>query len=122
MGTNFSDVISEFNELDSIEGVLVIDTDGLVMASSFETQGYAESAAPMYLKLISDIHTNMQTLQETTNQVCLVLNEKLVLMQPVFDLILIVYSKKNNLDILQKKIKSAVLLLQQISKHEIINS
>lgn len=122
MGTNFSDVISEFNELDSIEGVLVIDTDGLVMASSFETQGYAESAAPMYLKLISDIHTNMQTLQETTNQVCLVLNEKLVLIQPVFDLILIVYSKKNNLDILQKKIKSSVLLLHQISKHEIINS
>jgi len=122
MGTNFSDVISEFNGVESIEGVLVVDTDGLVMASSFSDPFFSELAAPLYLKLFSDIHASMKTLDETTNQACLVLNNKLILIQPVFDLILVVYSEKKNLDVLQRKIKSAVLHLQQISKHEINNS
>jgi predicted regulator of Ras-like GTPase activity (Roadblock/LC7/MglB family) len=119
MEPNFSDVISEFKDLDSTKGIMIIDTQGLVMASSFQDESFSDYAAPLYLKLISSIHTNMKELDETTNQVCLVMNDKLILIQPVFDLILIVYTEKQNLDALQQKIKSAVLLLQQISKHEI---
>jgi len=115
---NFSEAITILDEHPSVMGVLILDTEGLILGSSFSDQEQTQLLAPTYLSLMIDIYKHMNTLDEIANQICLVHSKKLVLVQPIYDIILVVYTEKKELDKLQSKIKDAVGILQAIAQPE----
>ncbi|ACF14809.1 hypothetical protein Ctha_2359 [Chloroherpeton thalassium ATCC 35110] len=115
---NFSEAIALLDAHPSVTGVLLLDTEGLILGSSLSNQERSELLAPTYLSLMIDIYKHMNALDEIANQVCLVQSKQLVLIQPIYDIILVVYTEKKELDELQSKIKAAVSILKAIAQPE----
>jgi predicted regulator of Ras-like GTPase activity (Roadblock/LC7/MglB family) len=115
---NFSEAISQFKDLPSVEGILITDTDGMVVGNAFLDKDLSSLIAPTMYEMLLDITKHMTKVGENANQVCLILSKKLIIIQPVYDTILIIYTQKKNLDLLQSRIKSAVGILQSIARQE----
>lgn len=115
---NFSEAIHLFKDLPSVEGVLIADTDGLVLGSSLFDKDLSSLIAPTMYEMLLDVTKQLKKVGESPNQVCLVLSKKLIIIQPVYDTVLIVFTQKKNLDLLQSRIKSAVDILQRIARQE----
>lgn len=119
---NFSDVISLFQDLPSVTGVLLIDGDGLTLAGSLSDKTQMEKISPILHTLLNDIFRHLATLGETTNQICFVQDSQMIIAQPVHDVILIVYTKKKELDLLQSRFSNAVSVLQRIVAPDFSNT
>ncbi len=119
---NFSDVISLFQDLPSVIGVLLIDGDGLVLAGSLGDKTQQERYSPILHTLLNDVFRHLATLGETTNQICFVQDSQMIIAQPVYDVILIVYTKKKELDLLQSRFSQAVSVLQRIAAPDFSNT
>ncbi|MFQ3597379.1 MAG: roadblock/LC7 domain-containing protein [Chloroherpetonaceae bacterium] len=119
---NFSDVTSLFQDLPNVTGVLLIDGDGLTLAGSLGDKAQMERSSPILHTLLNDIFRHLATLGETTNQVCFVQDSQVIIAQPVYDTILIVYSGKVGLDLLQSRFTKAVSILQRIAAPDFSNN
>ncbi|MFN3344904.1 MAG: roadblock/LC7 domain-containing protein [Chloroherpetonaceae bacterium] len=120
---NFSDVTSLFQDLPYVTGVLVVDGDGLTLAGSLGDKATMEAFSPVFHTLLNDIFKHFATLGETTNQVCFVQDSRIIIAQPVYDLILIVYAEKRGLnDALQSRFLKAVSILQRIAAPDFSNT
>jgi predicted regulator of Ras-like GTPase activity (Roadblock/LC7/MglB family) len=119
---NFSDVISLFQDLPSVIGVLLIDGDGLVLAGSLGDKEQQERYSPILHTLLNDVFKHLALLGETTNQVCFVQDSQMIIAQPVYDVILVVYTKKTGLDLLQSRFSNAVSVLQRIAAPNFSNN
>lgn len=119
---NFSEAIALFKDLPSVEGVLITDTDGLVVGSSSFDKDSSSLVAPTMYGMLLEITKQLKKVGENANQVCLVLSKKLIIIQPAYDTMLVVYTQKKNLDALQSRIKSAVDILQSIAKQEYLTT
>ncbi len=120
---NFSDVISLFQDLPYVSGVLIVDGDGLTLAGSLGNQATMEAFSPVFHTLINDVFKHFATLGETINQVCFVQDSHIIIAQPVYDLILIIYAEKRSLnDALQSRFSQAVSILQHIAAPDFSNT
>ncbi|MBC8044771.1 MAG: roadblock/LC7 domain-containing protein [Rhizobacter sp.] len=120
---NFSEVVSLFSGLQSVEGILIVDRDGLVIASSFPDSDTAMQAAPLMSTIQTDVSRHLSQIGETANQICMILNGRLIIIQSVLDTALVVFSKKKDLNLLQTKISEASVLLERIAAHaEFLNT
>ncbi len=119
---NFSDIASLFQDLPSVTGVLLIDADGLALAGSLGGKANMEQFSPTLHVLLNDIFRHLATLGETANQVCFVQDSQLIIAQPVHDVLLIVYSEKVGLDLLQSRFTKAVSILQRITAPDFSNT
>lgn len=119
---NFSDVTSLFQDLPSVTGVLLIDGDGLALAGTLGDKAQMERSSPILHALLNDIFRRLATLGETTNQVCFVQDSRIIIAQPVHDVILVVYSEKKNLDALQSRFSKAVSILQRVTAPDFSNT
>lgn len=119
---NFSDVITLFVGLPSVEGALVVDSDGLALASSFPQKDISTVLAPVTNLLQVDIARHLEELGGVANQICLVLDGRVILIQHVLDTSLVVFAKKQNLALVQAKVSEAAIILKSIAAHEFFNS
>jgi predicted regulator of Ras-like GTPase activity (Roadblock/LC7/MglB family) len=120
---NFSDVISLFQDLPSVNDVLLIDADGLTLAGSLSNKHQMEKSSPILHALLNDIFKHLAMLGgETTNQICFVQDSQIIIAQPVYDVILIVYTEKRELDLLQPRFSKAVSVLQRIVAPDFSNT
>lgn len=119
---NFSDVTSLFQDLPSVVGVLLIDADGLTLAGSLSNKHHMEKSSPILHALLNDIFKHLAMLGETTNQICFVQDSQMIIAQPVHDVILIVYTQKSGLDLLQSRFSKAVSVLQRIVAPDFSNT
>jgi predicted regulator of Ras-like GTPase activity (Roadblock/LC7/MglB family) len=119
---NFSDVIALFADLPDITGVLVVDSDALTLSSSFTHESeYLPNTAAMH-GLVNDVFRNLYDIGQSANQVIIVQDETIILAQPVYDVMLVVYAKKTGLELLQNRFSNAVKILEQIAKPEFSNT
>jgi|YNPBryulayer2012_1023412.scaffolds.fasta_scaffold01929_3 predicted regulator of Ras-like GTPase activity (Roadblock/LC7/MglB family) len=119
---NFSNVVALFQDLPSVLGVLIIDGDGLALAGSLNSKAEMESSSPVLHTLLNDIFRHLAVLGETTNQVCFIQDSRIIIAQPVYDVILVVYSEKTGLDLLRPRFLNAVSLLQRITAPDFSNN
>jgi predicted regulator of Ras-like GTPase activity (Roadblock/LC7/MglB family) len=119
---NFSDVTATFQDLPTVAGVLLIDSDGLTLASSFADQHAHIAISPAIHSLLNDTFKNLSLIGETANQVCIVQDRHIIIAQPVYDVILVVYTQKNGLDLLQSRFSSAIKILQRIVAPDFSNN
>ncbi|MDX2128236.1 MAG: hypothetical protein SFU91_04290 [Chloroherpetonaceae bacterium] len=120
--TNFSEVLSVFNGIQGVIGVSVVDSDGMHLVSSFPGTEFNDALSPVICYLTSDATKHLQVLGESPNQVCISMSDKLIIIQLVYDLILVVYSQKRNLHAVQTAIESASLILNRIATVEFSNT
>ncbi|KER09167.1 MAG: hypothetical protein HY22_13235 [[Candidatus Thermochlorobacteriaceae] bacterium GBChlB] len=113
---NFSEVISLFRGLPSVEGVLLIDSDGLTLVSSFSDKDAHIALSPTFHLLLDGMFKTLETIGESANQVCIVQDARVIFAIPVYDLILVVYSQKQYLAELQAKLHDTAAILQAIAK------
>jgi len=118
---NFSDIISLFKSVPSVDGSLVVDKDGLTLASSF-TEETNLALSPALHTLINTLYRGLSQMGEDANQILIVQDERIIIAQPVSDVILFIYSQKANLDLLQSRIGDATSILEDITKSESLNS
>lgn len=119
---NFSDVTSLFQDLPAVTGVLLIDGDGLTLAGSLSSKTQMEKFSPILHTLLNDIFKHLAALGETTNQICFVQDSQMIIAQPVHDVILVVYTQKTGLDLLQSRFSNAVSILQRIVAPDFSNT
>ncbi len=119
---NFSNVVALFQDLPSVLGVLIVDADGLALAGSLKSKAEMESVSPVMHTLLNDIFKHFTALGETINQVCFVQDSRVIIAQPVYDVILVVCSEKTGLQSLQPRFSSAVSLLQRITAPDFLNT
>ncbi len=119
---NFSDVISLFQDLPSVVGVLLVDGDGLTLAGSLGDKAQMESSSPVLHVLLNDIFRHLAMLGETANQICIVQDSRMIIAQPVHDVILVVYTEKKGLDRLQSRFSNAVSILKRITAPDFSNT
>jgi len=119
---NFSDVTSLFQGLPSVTGVLLVDGDGLTLAGSLGDKAQMEQFSQVMHSLLNDIFRYLATLGETTNQICFVQDSHMIIAQPVHDVILVVYTKKTGLDLLQSRFSTAISVLQRIVAPDFSNT
>jgi predicted regulator of Ras-like GTPase activity (Roadblock/LC7/MglB family) len=115
---NFSEVISLFQELPDVEGVLILDSDGLTLASSFADKEAHITLSPAFHTLLDGVFKNLNLIGESANQLCFIQDSRVIFAIPVYDLIFVVYSQKKNIAALQSKLYDAATVLQTIAKPE----
>ncbi|MFN3387107.1 MAG: hypothetical protein ACK42Y_11035 [Candidatus Thermochlorobacter sp.] len=118
---NFSDGLSLFSELSSVEGALIADSDGLTLASSFASKDAHVALSPIFHQLLDGVFRQLQELGESANQLCIVQETRLIIVVPIFDVFLLVFSKKENLDKLQSVVQDAAHRIASIVKPEFQN-
>ncbi len=118
---NFSNILSLFGSLSSVEGVLIADSDGLALASSFKPKDAHVALSPVFHALLDSVFRQLQELGQSANQICIVQDARLIIAVPVFDVFLLVFSEKANLDKLQSTIQAAVQQILSIVKPEFQN-
>jgi predicted regulator of Ras-like GTPase activity (Roadblock/LC7/MglB family) len=119
---NFSDVAALFQDLPTVTGVLLIDGDGLTLAGTLGDKATMEQLSPVLHTLMNDIFRHLAMLGETANQICFVQDSRLIIAQPVYDVILVVYSDKTGLEGLQSRFSKAVSVLQRITAPDFSNT
>ncbi len=118
---NFSEVLSLFSSLPSVEGAMIADSDGLALASSFKPKDAHVALSPIFHTLLDSVFRQLQELGQSANQICIVQDTRLIITVPVFDVFLVVFSEKSNLDQLQSTIQTAVQQILSIVKPELQN-
>jgi predicted regulator of Ras-like GTPase activity (Roadblock/LC7/MglB family) len=118
---NFSEVLSLFSSLPSVEGAMIADSDGLALASSFKPKDAHVALSPVFHILLDSVFRQLQELGQSANQICIVQDTRLIITVPVFDVFLVVFSEKSNLDQLQSTIQTAVQQILSIVKPELQN-
>jgi predicted regulator of Ras-like GTPase activity (Roadblock/LC7/MglB family) len=118
---NFSDALAAFDDLTTVEGVLIIDSDALTLGSSFSGEFYLPASAAMHA-LLNDVFRHLFMLNESANQIILVQEKRIILAQPIYDIALIVYSQKTALERLQSRFTAAVKILEKIATPDFSNT
>ncbi|MCS6989502.1 MAG: roadblock/LC7 domain-containing protein [Chloroherpetonaceae bacterium] len=119
---NFSDVVSAFADLPTVIGALLVDGDGLALASSLGDKSKSEALSPVVHALLNDAFKRLSEMGETANQIIFVQDSRIIIAQPVHDVILVVYSEKTGLDLLQSRFSNAVSILKRITEPDFSNT
>ncbi len=81
-----------------------------------------EQSSPILHMLLNDVFRHLAALGETTNQICFVQDSQMIIAQPVHDVVLVVYTKKTELDLLQSRFSKAVSILKRIAAPDFSNT
>ncbi|MCS7013023.1 MAG: roadblock/LC7 domain-containing protein [Chloroherpetonaceae bacterium] len=119
---NFSEALSLFSDLPSVEGVLIADSDGLTLASSFKSKDAHIALSPIFHSLLDSVFQKLNEIGETANQIFIVQDARLIVVIPIYDVFLLAFSEKKNLDMLQSKLQEAVKIVMSIVKPELQNT
>ncbi len=103
-------------------GRSIADSDGLALASSFKPKDAHVALSPIFHTLLNGVFRQLQELGQTANQICIVQDTRLIIAVPIFDVFLVVFSEKTNLDKLQSTIEAAVQQILNIVKPEFQNT
>lgn len=118
---NFSDALAPFSSLSFVEGALIADSDGLALASSFKRKDAHVALSPVFHQLLDSVFRQLQELGESANQLFIAQDARLIIVVPIFDVFLLVFSKKENLDKLQSTVQDAAKRIASIVKPEFQN-
>jgi predicted regulator of Ras-like GTPase activity (Roadblock/LC7/MglB family) len=111
---NFSEALADIKALETVEGTLLADRDGLPLDSSFNDEVKTTEVASQMLALHINILKGLKQVGEVSYQTCMVSKDRLIILQGVGDVVLVVYAKKKNLAELQNRISFAIKGIQNI--------
>ena len=111
MTAQLKDILAPLTEMQSVIGVMIIDQDGLVMENTFPEDQDTDLLGSIYAILELNVQGQLVKLGESANQIFFSTDEKLILVQKIEDVILVLYTQKNNLDELQN---SLLIVARQI--------
>lgn len=106
MAAQLKEILSPLTAMSTVIGILLIDEDGLVMANTFAEDQDPDFLGSIYAILELNVQGQLVKLGESANQIFFSTNEKLILVQKIEDVILVLYTQKNNLDELQSHLLS----------------
>lgn len=106
MSTSLKDVLQPLTSMETVQGVVLVDPDGLVMESTFPPDTDPELLASVYAILDLNIRGQLGKLGESANQVFFSTGDKLILIQKIEDVILVLYTRKSDLAELQSRLLS----------------
>lgn len=104
MAAQLKDILAPLTEIPTVIGILLIDEDGLVMANTFSEDHDPDLLGSIYAILELNVQGQLVKLGESANQIFFSTSEKLILVQKIEDVILVLYTQKNNLDELQSQL------------------
>ncbi|MBN8706451.1 MAG: roadblock/LC7 domain-containing protein [Bacteroidetes bacterium] len=113
MTAQLKDILAPLTEMQSVIGVMIIDQDGLVMENTFPEDQDTDLLGSIYAILELNVQGQLVKLGESANQIFFSTDEKLILVQKIEDVILVLYTQKNNLDELQSRLLSVARQIVQ---------
>ncbi len=107
MTINLKESLNHLTELGSVEGALVVDSEGLIMESNFPSTVDTELLGSIYAIIDLNVKGQLNSLSLQPNQIFFSTDQTLIIIQKIEDVMLIIYSKKENLAELQSRLEQS---------------
>lgn len=107
MAINLKESLNHLTELSSVEGALVVDSEGLIMESNFPSTVDTELLGSIYAIIDLNVKGQLNSLSLQPNQIFFSTDQTLIIIQKIEDVLLIIYSKKENLADLQTRLEQS---------------
>lgn len=100
-------------DLKSVEGALVVDSEGLILENTFPTTYDAEHLGSVYAIIDLTLKAQLAPLGVKVNQTFFSTDDKLIVIQKIEDVLLVLYTKKENLSELQNRLERVASQVQE---------
>lgn len=102
---NLKSSLLSLAELKSVEGALVVDSEGLILENTFSNDVDPEHLGSVYAIIDLTLKAQLAPLQVVVNQTFFSCDDKLIVVQKIEDVLLVLYTKKENLIELQQRLE-----------------
>lgn len=116
MAISLKESLNRLTELSSVEGALVVDSQGLIMETNFPANVDAELLGSIYAIIDLNVKGQLSALSINANQIFFSTDTSLIVIQRIEDVLLVLHSKKENLSELQSRLENVA---SQV--HEFLN-
>lgn len=110
---NLKESLSNLLDLRSVEGALVVDSEGLILENTFPSSFDGEHLGSIYAIIDLTIKAQLAALSVSVNQTFFSCDDKLIVIQKIEDVLLVLYTKKENLAELQNRLEQAASQVQE---------
>lgn len=103
---NLKTILQPITSIPSVEGVLLVDNEGMVLESTFSSDQDPEQLGSIFAIIDLNVKGQLTNVGESVSQLFIGTPDKLILVQKIDDVLLVLYTKKENLALLQSNLQA----------------